>query len=155
MFVKYFKHHICKWTRYKFSLFTYQGLNESLGKVSFAIFRAFTIFYKLLEFQNYFKNKTDGFFLEIGAVDCLTGSNCAFFEKYKNWNGLIIEPSPLYSEKIVKNRSSTLIEVAIGLGNKYQKFLSIEKGYIQMSGIINNLSNNHLKIVRDRKDHKE
>ena len=42
-----------------------------------------------------FKNKTNGYFVEIGAFDGLQGSNCYHFEKFMNWKGIAIEASPL------------------------------------------------------------
>lgn len=43
--------------------------------------------------NNLFNNKKNGFFIELGANDGLKQSNTAFFEKYMNWTGILIEPS--------------------------------------------------------------
>ena len=40
-----------------------------------------------------FFEKENGFFIELGAYDGLTQSNTAFFEKTKNWTGILIEAS--------------------------------------------------------------
>ena len=40
-----------------------------------------------------FKSKMNGFYIELGANDGLRQSNTAFFEFYRNWTGLLIEPS--------------------------------------------------------------
>ena len=42
-------------------------------------------------YNNFFKNKKDGFFLEIGADDGVRFSNCKFFEDNLNWKGIAIE----------------------------------------------------------------
>ena len=44
-------------------------------------------------YENLFKNKNDGFFIEIGADDGIHFSNTKFFEDL-GWNGICIEPSP-------------------------------------------------------------
>jgi FkbM family methyltransferase len=55
---------------------------------------------KMLEFINY-KN---GFYIECGANDGLKQSNTFYYENFKNWNGVLIEPSQKYYE-LIKNRS--------------------------------------------------
>lgn len=39
-------------------------------------------------------NYNNGFFVELGANDGYTQSNTIYFEKKKNWRGILIEPSP-------------------------------------------------------------
>ena len=56
---------------------------------------------QLLEYLNY----NDGFFIELGAHDGLTESNTKYYEKFKNWKGLLIEPSIKFRD-LTKNRSS-------------------------------------------------
>jgi len=46
---------------------------------------------KLLKYINY----SNGFFIELGANDGLAQSNTIFFEKFRNWHGILIEPIPL------------------------------------------------------------
>ena len=36
----------------------------------------------------------DGFFIEAGANNGVKFSNTLFFERYRNWRGLLIEPIP-------------------------------------------------------------
>ena len=38
--------------------------------------------------------QTNGFFVESGALDGERLSNSLFFEKYRNWRGILIEPHP-------------------------------------------------------------
>ncbi len=72
-------------------------------------------------------NKTDGFFIEAGANDGLTQSNTMFFEFYKNWSGILIEPIPDIFVKCIQNRSVRNIYVQGALvDSKYKK------GTIQM-----------------------
>ncbi|KAK3595730.1 hypothetical protein CHS0354_025354 [Potamilus streckersoni] len=39
-------------------------------------------------------HKVNGFFIEAGAYDGESSSTSLFFEKYRNWNGLLVEPDP-------------------------------------------------------------
>lgn len=48
----------------------------------------------------------NGYFVELGANDGVTQSNSLYFEKYRNWRGLLIEPAPQNFLKCRKNRAS-------------------------------------------------
>lgn len=48
----------------------------------------------------------NGYFVELGANDGVTQSNSLYFEKYRNWRGLLVEPAPQNFLKCWKNRSS-------------------------------------------------
>jgi FkbM family methyltransferase len=41
-----------------------------------------------------FQQKTNGFFVELGANDGMRQSNTAFFEFFRGWRGVLVEPSP-------------------------------------------------------------
>jgi FkbM family methyltransferase len=47
----------------------------------------------------------DGYFVEIGANDGVAQSNSLYFEKYRGWHGMLIEPSQNNFIKCRKNRS--------------------------------------------------
>ncbi|MBB5392535.1 MULTISPECIES: FkbM family methyltransferase [unclassified Herbaspirillum] len=47
----------------------------------------------------------NGYFVELGANDGVTQSNSLYFEKYRNWRGLLVEPAPQNYLKCRKNRS--------------------------------------------------
>lgn len=47
----------------------------------------------------------NGYFVELGANDGVTQSNSLYFEKYRNWRGLLVEPAPQNFLKCRKNRS--------------------------------------------------
>jgi len=55
-----------------------------------------------------FKNKENGFYIELGANDGLTQSNSAFFEKHRNWTGILIEPSVKGYELCKLNRPNSI-----------------------------------------------
>jgi len=56
-----------------------------------------------------FENKRNGVFIELGAFDGLTQSNTAFFEFYREWTGLLIEPSKKSYESCVENRPKSTV----------------------------------------------
>jgi FkbM family methyltransferase len=48
----------------------------------------------------------NGYFVELGANDGVTQSNSLYFEKYRNWRGLLVEPAPQNFLKCRQNRST-------------------------------------------------
>ena len=60
-----------------------------------------------------FKNKTNGYFVEIGGLDGIMHSQSYFFEKNKNWNGILVEPNINYHEEIDANRICDISHDAI------------------------------------------
>jgi FkbM family methyltransferase len=59
------------------------------------------------------KNKTQGIFIEIGVGDGITLSNTYFLEKYRDWDGLLCEPSRCFHQSIRESRDSKLVPYAI------------------------------------------
>ncbi len=53
-------------------------------------------------------NGGPGFFLESGAFDGVTESNCKFLEESLGWQGINVEPFPHHFEKLVVNRPESL-----------------------------------------------
>lgn len=47
----------------------------------------------------------NGYFVELGANDGVTQSNSLYFEKHRNWHGLLVEPAPQNFLKCRQNRS--------------------------------------------------
>ena len=63
------------------------------------------------EFLNtyYFKNKKNGLYLELGALDGVLYSNTKYFEDSHDWSGILIEPHPLKFELLKKNRPNNFL----------------------------------------------
>lgn len=57
--------------------------------------------YKL---DNLFKQKRNGFYIELGANNGISQSNTAFFEFNREWKGVLIEPSPSGYQSCIKYR---------------------------------------------------
>ena len=87
--------------------------------------------------DHFFPNKKKGFFVEIGAFDGITGSNCYYFEKFLKWEGIAFEPSIIQFEKLNNNRKCKVINKAIADSIKKVDFLEVIEGLTQMSGIKN------------------
>lgn len=68
-----------------------------------------------------FNNKTDGFYIELGAFDGLTQSNSAFFEFYRNWDGILIEPSLDSFNSCLNNRPKSYTVNACCVSNEYSE----------------------------------
>jgi hypothetical protein len=54
-----------------------------------------------------FKDKTNGFFIEIGASDGMELSNTYLLETKYNWKGICVEPIPRRFELLCKNRPNS------------------------------------------------
>ena len=61
-----------------------------------------------LEILKTFKNKTNGFFIEIGASDGINLSNTYLLETKYNWKGICVEPIPDKFKLLCKNRPNSL-----------------------------------------------
>lgn len=56
---------------------------------------------KLLKYLNF----ESGFYIECGANDGINQSNSWYFDKYKNWKGILIEPIPHLFKELKNNRN--------------------------------------------------
>ena len=54
--------------------------------------------------NHFFKNKKNGVYVELGALDGSLYSNTKFFEDFLDWTGILIEPHPHNFELLKKNR---------------------------------------------------
>lgn len=55
--------------------------------------------------QIIFKGKKNGYFVDVGALDGVLCSPSHYFEKGKDWTGIIVEPNPYWADKIKNNRN--------------------------------------------------
>lgn len=62
---------------------------------------------------DFFKNKKNGFFVDVGAYDGVQTSNSFFFEETLDWNGICIEGNPLFFSWLIRNRKSTNLNYAV------------------------------------------
>ena len=59
--------------------------------------------------ENFFKNKRNGIYIELGALDGVLYSNTKFFEDSLNWTGILIEPHPDKFNLLKKNRPKNFL----------------------------------------------
>ena len=65
--------------------------------------------------------KNNGFFIELGANDGIAQSNTAYFEFFRGWKGLLIEPSQEKYEQCCKNRPNSIVKHYACVDNSYQQ----------------------------------
>ena len=83
----------------------------------------------------FFRNRKDGFFLEIGAFDGVTGSNCLHFEKFMGWDGVAAEPSRTQYKFLEKNRRCQTVNKAVGFSGDTVEFVEVVEGPAMLSGV--------------------
>ncbi|KAK3087900.1 hypothetical protein FSP39_012292, partial [Pinctada imbricata] len=70
-----------------------------------------------------------GFYVECGALDGEKRSNTLFFERFRNWNGLLIEADPdTFKELLSKNRKALTMNACLS-PDGYPAQLKFNKGY--------------------------
>ncbi len=94
--------------------------------------------------ENYFKNKKNGIYLELGALDGILYSNTKYFEDEHNWSGILIEPHPIKFQLLIKNRPNNFCfnELISNISTPLH-FLYFTEQLTQVSGVVNSLSQHH------------
>ena len=96
-----------------------------------------------------FKEKRNGVFVEVGALDGFGASNTYFFEKERDWSGLLIEPNPFEFEKMNLNPrdKSHKENCAISEVETDVNFLAITGPCNVLSGIVEFYNPQHLERI--------
>ena len=98
------------------------------------------------EFLNdrYFKNKTNGTYIELGALDGVLYSNTKFFEDQLDWTGILIEPHPFKFEKLKENRPNNhLFNELVSNIEEELLFSFFVDNYAGVSGVRSTLPGEH------------
>lgn len=66
---------------------------------------------------DFYKNKKNGYFVDIGAHDGISLSNSYLLEREFGWKGICVEPIPKIYERLKKNRKETTTTVNKGVYN--------------------------------------
>lgn len=70
-----------------------------------------------------------GYFVELGANDGLTQSNTYYFEKFKGWRGVLVEPVPSLFQECFQNRPGSKVFCSACVAADYNKdFVEISYG---------------------------
>jgi FkbM family methyltransferase len=103
--------------------------------------------------DEYFGQKENLTFLDIGAHDGVTISNTVFLEKQRNWNGMCIEAQPSEFEKLQSNRNCICVNVAVSNFEGETDFIYVE-GYANMlSGISDDYNKTHMERIKGEVNH--
>jgi FkbM family methyltransferase len=93
--------------------------------------------------DDFFNQKENGFFIDIGAHDGMDISNTYFLEKIRNWKGICIEPQPDQFEILNKNRTSINLNCGIYNILGEMEFTHVTGYGSALSGISDDHNNNH------------
>jgi len=106
-------------------------------------------------FENFYKVKLGGTFIEVGADDGVDKSNTYFFENQLDWTGLCIEPSPDRFKLLRENRRCFCEEYAITERYGEVEFLDISGWGKGLSGVVDNYDPQHLERIERELEHAE
>lgn len=101
-------------------------------------------------FTNFFRHKSHGFFVDIGAADGIEISNTYFFEKNLEWKGICVEPRKSTYNKLVENRKSFCENVCISDHAREQIFYEFNGDGIEglFSGLKDKYDRKHADFIR-------
>lgn len=71
----------------------------------------------------------DGFFVEAGAHDGFVQSNTYYFERFKHWHGVLVEPIPeLYARCMTERRHSAVFNCALVSSHYHGRTATMQYG---------------------------
>lgn len=97
--------------------------------------------------DEFFSQKSEGFFVDIGAHDPIEGSNSYFFENQRNWSGICIEPQINLFEKIKEKRKCMCLNYAVSNKNGVSEFYTIDGYSNALSGLRENYDKKHVDRI--------
>jgi FkbM family methyltransferase len=97
-------------------------------------------------YENYFKTKTDGYFVDIGAHDGVTFSNSKFFEEL-GWKGVCVEPNPLIFKQLQSVRKCKCVMKAVADHTGTAQFFQITEGADMLSGLVDEFTQKGIKNI--------
>ena len=102
-------------------------------------------------YENLFKDKREGIYVEAGALDGLFHSNTLFFEREMGWTGLLIEANPAFLGNLYSHRpDNVLVSCALGSELGVQPFRIFTNAPIGWSGLHSTFSGRRLEDIRAR-----
>jgi len=93
------------------------------------------------------KGKHGGYFIEIGAADGIGYSSCYFFERYRDWRGLAIEPARVYHDRVRDSRANPIFAAVSNVtscmtNGSGSGAIFYESNINELSGLKGSLENN-------------
>lgn len=101
------------------------------------------------------RRKRNGTFVDVGGYDGVAGSNTLFFEVFRGWSGLLIEPVPDNLQLARQVRRCTCLDCGIAGAPGELMFMQVLSGYTQMSGFLDFYDAALLEQVRANTLHRE
>lgn len=101
------------------------------------------------------RGKTGGTFIDVGGYDGVNGSNTLFLEKWRDWTGVLVEPVAAQRQKAETARRCSCLPYAVAATEGEAEFMTVTKGFTQMSGLLDTYDAKLLKQVRADKRHEE
>lgn len=101
------------------------------------------------------KGLRGGTFVDVGGYDGVMGSNTLFFEMFRGWSGVLVEPVPAQRVAAEAVRRCPCLPYAVAATDGDAEFLEVVEGYTQMSGLAGNYDPAMLTRVRQDPRHKE
>ena len=97
--------------------------------------------------EKIFKNRENGFFIDIGAYDGICYSNTLYFEKNFDWSGICIEANPTIFKELENNRNCTCINKGIWKENKTMEFWEMTGGQSMLGGFVDSYDERHIQRI--------
>jgi len=101
------------------------------------------------------KERRGGVFVDVGGYDGVTGSNTLFFEMFRAWTGLLIEPVADLLARACEVRRNPCIGAVVSGEASECDFLEVTAGFRQMSGRFETYDADLLKRLRAHPEHGE
>ncbi|MEJ6396381.1 FkbM family methyltransferase [Yoonia sp. 208BN28-4] len=102
-----------------------------------------------------FDRKRGGTFVDVGGYDGVTGSNSIFFEQWRGWTGVLVEPVAQHLEHAMTVRRCPCLGYAVAPTDGEAEFIAVTKGFTQMSGLSDSYDPKMLERVRADPRHAE
>ena len=99
--------------------------------------------------------RRDGVFVDVGGYDGVSGSNTLFFEAFRGWSGLLVEPAPGPLGHARALRRCRCVGDAVAGREASGRFIEVLDGYTQMSGLVDSYDPGLLAQVRAHPAHAE
>ena len=105
-----------------------------------------------LEVLSFYKNKQNGYFVEIGASDGIKLSNTYLLETKYNWKGICAEPIPDKYKLLCKNRkNSHCSDYALYNESNLELQFDIANDYDLLSGISSHIDCHKNAVNKNKK----
>ena len=101
------------------------------------------------------RGKRSGTFVDVGGYDGVSGSNTLFFEQWRGWTGVLVEPVPAQRDKAAAQRQCPCLGYAVAARDGEADFLEIAAGFTQMSGLVDSYDPTLRARVREDPRHQE